>query len=80
MLEDQDDLSIVKGVIGLAAAFHREVVAEGVESVAQGQRLLALGCALAQGYAIARPMPADQVMDWCANWTPPADWSEGPLA
>ncbi len=77
MLEDQDDLSIVKGVIGLAAAFHREVIAEGVESVAQGQRLIELGCELAQGYAIARPMPAGQVMDWCASWTPPQEWSNG---
>jgi EAL domain-containing protein (putative c-di-GMP-specific phosphodiesterase class I) len=75
MLDDQNDLSIVNGVIGLAAAFHREVIAEGVESVAHGQRLIALGCHLGQGYMIARPMPADQVLAWCATWTPPAAWT-----
>nr|WP_315495811.1 EAL domain-containing protein [uncultured Rhodoferax sp.] len=75
MLDDQNDLSIVNGVIGLAAAFHREVIAEGVESVAHGQRLIALGCYLGQGYEIARPMPADQVLGWCATWKPPVEWT-----
>jgi EAL domain-containing protein (putative c-di-GMP-specific phosphodiesterase class I) len=58
MLADPDDLAIVQGVIGLAQAFHREVIAEGVETIAHGARLLELGCELAQGYGIARPMPA----------------------
>jgi diguanylate cyclase (GGDEF)-like protein/PAS domain S-box-containing protein len=79
MLEDRDDLSIVKGVIGLALAFHREVIAEGVETVAHGQRLLELGCDKAQGYGIARPMPADQLLAWCGNWTPPPQWLQAPL-
>jgi diguanylate cyclase (GGDEF)-like protein/PAS domain S-box-containing protein len=76
MLEDPSDLSIVKGVIGLAEAFHREVIAEGVESVAHGERLLQLGCELAQGYAIARPMPADQVVAWCQAWKSPSEWTQ----
>jgi len=76
MLVDQDDLSIVTGVIGLALAFHREVIAEGVETVAHGQRLIALGCDKAQGYGIARPMPAEQLAGWCACWTPPAEWTQ----
>ncbi len=75
MLDDQNDLSIVKGVIGLAQAFHREVIAEGVETVAHGQRLIELGCERAQGYAIARPMPAALVVAWCADWKPPLDWT-----
>src|SRR4029078_11092141 len=58
MLDDPDDLAIVKGVIGLTAAFHREVIAEGVETVAHGAMLLPLGGELAPGYGIARPMPA----------------------
>jgi EAL domain-containing protein (putative c-di-GMP-specific phosphodiesterase class I) len=74
MLDSQDDLSIVKGVIGLALAFHRDVIAEGVETVAHGELLLALGCEKAQGYGIARPMPADQIPAWCAHWKPPAEW------
>ena len=61
MLDDPDDLAILEGVIGLAAAFKRQVIAEGVESVAHGTALLRLGCELAQGYGIARPMPAEQL-------------------
>lgn len=75
MLEDPGDLSIVKGVIGLASAFNRSVIAEGVETEAHGQQLLALGCELAQGYAIAGPMPADRMAPWVASWRSPASWS-----
>ncbi len=70
MLEDPNDLAIVKGVIGLAAAFRREVIAEGVETMAHATLLLALGCPLAQGYGIARPMPPGAVPDWVAQWRP----------
>ncbi|MBT9507222.1 PAS domain S-box protein [Rhodoferax sp.] len=75
MLSDQNDLSIVKGVIGLATAFQREVIAEGVETVAHGKKLLELGCHLAQGYEIARPMPENQILNWCATWAPPEEWT-----
>ena len=68
MLEDQDDLAIVKGVIGLASAFHREVIAEGVETAEHGRLLLELGCEQAQGYGIARPMPAQELPDWVRSW------------
>jgi EAL domain-containing protein (putative c-di-GMP-specific phosphodiesterase class I) len=74
MLDDPDDLAIVKGVIGLANAFHRNVIAEGVETIAHGQLLLEQGCHLAQGYGIARPMPAEQVPEWVANWKPDKAW------
>jgi diguanylate cyclase (GGDEF)-like protein/PAS domain S-box-containing protein len=80
MLDDQDDLSIVTGVIGLALAFHRAVIAEGVETVAHGRRLIELGCDKAQGYGIARPMPAAQVAPWCTRWTPPLEWTQAPWA
>ena len=74
MLEDPDDLAILQGVIGLAGAFKREVIAEGVETVAHGTALLQLGCKLAQGYGIARPMPAEQMPAWVATWQPDAAW------
>jgi EAL domain-containing protein (putative c-di-GMP-specific phosphodiesterase class I) len=76
MLEDADDLAILKGVIGLARAFNREVIAEGVETLAHGQALLALGCELAQGYGIARPMPGSDIPGWARAWTQNADWAE----
>jgi diguanylate cyclase (GGDEF)-like protein/PAS domain S-box-containing protein len=75
MLTDPDDLAIVEGVIGLAKAFRRQVIAEGVETVAHGRLLLKLGCELAQGYAIARPMPADALAGWMAIWRPDAAWT-----
>ena len=68
MLVDEDDLAIITGVIGLARAFGREVIAEGVETEAHAQRLLAMGCPLHQGYGIARPMPASAVPGWVNHW------------
>jgi len=75
MLEDADDLAIVTGVIGLAAAFRREVIAEGVETTAHGLQLLGLGCVMAQGYGIARPMPAAELPAWVASWRPDVAWT-----
>ena len=74
MLDNADDLAILEGVIGLAAAFKREVIAEGVETVAHGTALLQLGCDLAQGYGIARPMPADALPAWVSTWRPDPAW------
>lgn len=56
-----DDLTIVEGVIGLAKAFRRDVIAEGVETVAHGNALLKLDCELVQGNGIARPMPGEDI-------------------
>ena len=74
MLDDADDLAILQGVIGLAKAFHRTVIAEGVETIAHGTALLALGCEQAQGYGIARPMPATDFVAWAAAWRPDPAW------
>ena len=74
MLVDQDDLAIVQGVIGLAKAFQREVIAEGVETIAHGFALMKMGCMLAQGYGIARPMPAEELQKWAHSWTPDSLW------
>jgi len=75
MLVDADDLAILQGIVGLASAFRREVIAEGVETAAHGQRLLQLGCELGQGYGIARPMPAHEVMAWAARWQANPVWA-----
>jgi diguanylate cyclase (GGDEF)-like protein/PAS domain S-box-containing protein len=76
MLVDPDDLAILEGVIGLATAFRSKVIAEGVETVAHGSRLLQLGCDNAQGYGVARPMPAEEFPLWVKNWRPDAAWSQ----
>jgi len=79
MLDDADDLSILLGVLDLAASFHREVIAEGVETVDHGHMLLQLGCHLAQGYGIARPMPATELPQWVSQWCGHARWHDVPV-
>ncbi|WP_083944838.1 EAL domain-containing protein [Thiomicrospira microaerophila] len=74
MLQDTEDLAIVNGVIGLSGAFHRDVLAEGVETIAHGEMLLLMGCQLAQGYGIARPMPAVDFIQWQKLWKPDPLW------
>lgn len=76
MLNNLDDLAILKGIIGLAAAFKMEVIAEGVETVEHGTKLLQLGCELAQGYAIAKPMPESELREWVLTWQPDPAWSK----
>jgi len=74
MLSDADDMAILRGILSLAQVFDREVIAEGVETIAHGECLLDLGCDIAQGYGIARPMPADRVIPWIEAWMAPAPW------
>lgn len=74
MLRDQNDLRIVESVIGMARAFDRTVVAEGVESEEHGTMLLRFGCELGQGYGIARPMPSEQVAQWLQDYQHPRQW------
>jgi len=74
MLEDPEDLAIVEGVVGLAKAFRRKVIAEGVETTAQTDALLLMGCELAQGFGIAQPMPASEVVTWLADWKENKPW------
>ncbi|MGE8188212.1 putative bifunctional diguanylate cyclase/phosphodiesterase [Pseudomonas sp. NPDC086278] len=74
ILHDRDDLALTTAVIGLARAFGREVIAEGLESVEHGELLLQLGCEVAQGYFIAPPMPPADVPRWVAGYVAPSQW------
>jgi diguanylate cyclase (GGDEF)-like protein/PAS domain S-box-containing protein len=78
MLDDPNDLGIVDSVVRLAQAFNRPVIAEGVETLEHGAALLLLGCTLAQGYGVARPMPAEQLVPWIAQWQADAAWQQLP--
>ncbi|MEE4637706.1 MAG: EAL domain-containing protein, partial [Wenzhouxiangella sp.] len=78
MLDDPEDLAILNGVLGLARAFDRIPIAEGVETTRHGDILLDLGCDLAQGYGIARPMPATDFPEWMGTWRPSDSWLERP--
>ena len=64
MLEDRENLAVIEGVISLAKIFGRDLIAEGVETAEQGGTLLQMGCDKAQGYGIAKPMPADHIPAW----------------
>lgn len=73
MLDSPEDGAIVGGIIGLATAFNRRVIAEGVETVEHGRDLLKRGCTQLQGYGIARPMPAQDLPGWASSW-PDEEW------
>lgn len=75
MLDNDQDQAILQGVISIAASLSIEPIAEGVETIAHGNMLLDLGCELAQGYAIARPMPAAELPEWVSNWKLNPLWS-----
>ncbi len=75
MLSDQDDMAIVESVIYMANRFKRPMLAEGVETLEHAKALIALGCDLAQGYGIGRPMPAEALPNWLANWPSREEWS-----
>jgi diguanylate cyclase (GGDEF)-like protein len=68
--ENGDD-AITCAVIGLASAFDLTVVAEGVETREQHQRLLQLGCDAAQGYLYGRPAPPEQWARPTTSQAPP---------
>jgi diguanylate cyclase (GGDEF)-like protein/PAS domain S-box-containing protein len=76
ILDDPNDYAIVDSVIGLSDSFNREVIAEGVETTEQGLMILAMGCELAQGYGIARPMPAKEFLGWLNRFTPNQTWMD----
>jgi len=58
------DGALVASIIALGGLLDLRVVAEGVETRAQSDFLLAHGCNQQQGYLFARPMPADELMRW----------------
>jgi len=75
ILDNPDALTLVEGAIGLATAFRRVIVAEGVENAEQGVLLMRLGCDIAQGHGIAPAMPAHEVPAWIATYRPDPQWA-----
>ncbi|MEX5720946.1 putative bifunctional diguanylate cyclase/phosphodiesterase [Geodermatophilus maliterrae] len=64
---DERAAAIVRHTAALAHDLGLSLVAEGVEDLATGRRLADLGCDVAQGYAIARPMPLVDFLGWLAG-------------
>ncbi|RQO52859.1 bifunctional diguanylate cyclase/phosphodiesterase [Variovorax sp. KBW07] len=77
MLDNAQDRAIVQGILALLQALGLTAVAEGVETLGQGEALLAMGCTLAQGYGIAMPMAAKDVLKWVGEFEKAPLWGNG---
>jgi len=71
---DADDVAIVRAIVGLGDSLGLAIVAEGVERRSQAVALMALGCAIAQGYLFGYPRPASTLepfpADDLSSWAP----------
>ncbi len=76
MLDDEEDRAIVKGIIFMAHAFNRKVVAVGLETEAQRDMLRELKCDEAQGFLICQPLAVDDVDAFLAAQAAGADAAE----
>jgi EAL domain-containing protein (putative c-di-GMP-specific phosphodiesterase class I)/ActR/RegA family two-component response regulator len=70
---DETALSMYYVCMALGEQLGMEVVAEGVEDLEDWQLVQRTGCDLAQGYFIARPMPAADIAGWIASWNEGAE-------
>ena len=72
MLDNNEDMVIVRSTIDLAHNMGRRVVAEGVESEEVLNKMIELGCDMAQGYHISRPVTASVLTGWLqkSQWHP----------
>src|SRR6266498_2606985 len=77
MLEDSGAAAIVQSTVELAHALGLVMVAEGVESEAHLRELARLGCDIAQGYHISRPVTAEQLGAWLRSRAGAAVAGEG---
>ncbi len=64
MLNDPDDMAIVKGTIGLAESFDKLIIAEGIESNEHSDILKMMNCTFGQGYGISRPLSHEEFLRW----------------
>jgi len=74
LIKNPKDQALVESMVRMAHALDRQVIAEGVESLAHGVPLVRYGCDLAQGYGIAHPMPASEIPAWVRSWRMPSLW------
>jgi diguanylate cyclase (GGDEF)-like protein len=67
LTDEPDSEAIVRSIIELARNLRLETVAEGVEDERVCEQLIRLGCDCAQGFALARPMAADNMRRWLSE-------------
>ncbi|CEG58530.1 putative bifunctional diguanylate cyclase/phosphodiesterase [Legionella fallonii] len=75
IINKSENIVILKACIDMCKLLKREVIAEGVETIAIGKLLLYLGCTNAQGYAISEAMPVDELCEWSKNWHSFPEWN-----
>ena len=73
---DTDDRALTRAIVSIAQALELKLVAEGLETAAQAELLRQLGCEVAQGYWLSRPLSAEAFAAWClalqaGRWTLP---------
>jgi len=69
MLDNGDDLAIVRSVIALGRSLDLDVIAEGVETTRHVERLREDGCKEGQGYLFSAPLHAQALREWLARWS-----------
>lgn len=69
-VDESETGAIVKAIVTLARALGLSVIAEGVETLAQQEFLLALGCVEAQGYRFSKPLDAESITRLLAEGGP----------
>jgi EAL domain-containing protein (putative c-di-GMP-specific phosphodiesterase class I) len=80
MADGSSDTIIVNSTIDLAHHLGLRAVAEGVEDASMIPELEALGCDVVQGYAISRPLPAEEVTRWLLDFHAEAETARDCLA
>lgn len=61
MLGDKRSEQVVRGIISMCKSLDTEVIAEGIETKEQAQKLFEIGCSIGQGYFFGRPSPAEDI-------------------
>ena len=67
-MREQKNLSLVRGIVGIAKELGLQVVAEGVETVEQLEQLIAMGCDYGQGYLFSRPIPPQDLEQFARDF------------
>jgi diguanylate cyclase (GGDEF)-like protein len=66
---EPEDAAIVRSILELARTLDLVVVAEGVETPAVWRQLAEMGCDIAQGWCLSKPIPVEEFPAWCRSWS-----------
>ncbi len=72
-----DEGALANAIVSMSHSLRLEVVAEGIEGIAQRDELWSMGCGLGQGYLYSRPVPAEQLLKLLNEAKPLGDHGTG---